>query len=268
MKTELNILIIDDSEDDTLLVLRHLQHSELTVHWDRVDTADGMRKALLTTAWDAIICDFKMPEFGPAGALSILKEQHLDIPFIITSGKMTEDRLVNLMRLGAHDVVLKDNLTRLVPAINRSITESSRQRAERKMEVALRLEIENCRASYNKTPAMLLTIDGEGRITAVTDAWLDRLGYDRGEVMGRNLTEFLIEEPRVYTFLISGNCAAAPFRFTKRNGGIADLLISAVAETDSKGRLLRSFVALTENDGRMSADPGLVSDLLNMHAPK
>jgi len=117
MATPLRVLIIEDSEDDTRRLVRELERDGYESTFKRVDTAEAMAAALDEQAWDLVIADYSMPSFSSPAALKLLKEKELDLPFIIVSGTIGEDRAVEAMKAGAHDFILKNNLKRLLPAI-------------------------------------------------------------------------------------------------------------------------------------------------------
>jgi two-component system cell cycle sensor histidine kinase/response regulator CckA len=133
----LRVLLVEDSATDAKLVVQALRQTGRTIECTRVETADAMRSALELEAWDCVISDWSMPKFSAAAALAILKEQQLDLPFIIVSGTIGEDSAVEAMRAGAHDYVLKDKLGRLLPAIERELRECSGRAAHRRAENAL-----------------------------------------------------------------------------------------------------------------------------------
>lgn len=148
MGKPLRILIVEDSKDDALLVVETLNSGGHEVAWERVDTPADMASALEAKQWDAVIADHGMPKFSAPAALEVLKENKLDLPFIIVSGTIGEDVAVEAMKSGAHDYILKDNLARLVPAIERELREAEvrceRKRAEESIEISRRfLEIAN-----------------------------------------------------------------------------------------------------------------------------
>src|ERR1700754_75308 len=115
----LNILNVEDSLDDSTLILRHLSKADYKVHSLRVETAEDMRAALADEAWDVIISDYRMPNFSGIEAHKVLQESGLDIPFIIISGTIGEETAVQAMLTGVNDYMMKNNLNRLVPAIER-----------------------------------------------------------------------------------------------------------------------------------------------------
>jgi signal transduction histidine kinase len=134
----LHALIVEDSEDDALLIVREFERGGSEVVSERVDTAPAMQAALGRQRWDVVISDYSMPQFSGLGALQVLKESGLDLPFIIVSGAIGEDLAVEAMRLGAHDYVMKDRLIRLVPAVERELREAEVRRERRQAEQNLR----------------------------------------------------------------------------------------------------------------------------------
>jgi serine phosphatase RsbU (regulator of sigma subunit) len=138
MGKPLRVLIIDDSKADALLLVMALRKGGLEVDSTRVDTAATMRDAMAAQRWDVAISDCHMPEFTPDGALAIWKEDGHDQPFIIASGAIGEEEAVVLLKAGAQDFVRKDNLARLVTAIERELRETEERRARREAEEALR----------------------------------------------------------------------------------------------------------------------------------
>ena len=131
MSQALRLLLIEDSEDDALLLLRALRKGGYDLIVERVDTPDSMRAALDRHQWDLIISDYVIPGFGGLEALRLAKERGLDLPFIIVSGQIGEDAAVAAMKAGAHDYVMKDSLVRLAPAIGRELQDAEVRRARR-----------------------------------------------------------------------------------------------------------------------------------------
>ena len=123
MSNSLRVLIVDDSEDDTLLLLRGLSHGGFQPEYERVETPETMAAALAVKFWDIIISDYSMPHFSGLAALSVLQQSGQDIPFILVSGTIGEGLAVEAMKAGAHDYVMKDNLHRLPGAIERELKE-------------------------------------------------------------------------------------------------------------------------------------------------
>jgi signal transduction histidine kinase len=138
MARTLRVLHIEDSELDVVLLSRHLSRAGYELVSERVDKAAAMKASLGSREWDLILCDYSMPHFDALSALALLKETGRDIPFIIISGTIGELIAVEAMRLGAHDYLMKDNLLRLVPAIERELQEADNRHARRQAEDELR----------------------------------------------------------------------------------------------------------------------------------
>jgi signal transduction histidine kinase/DNA-binding response OmpR family regulator len=138
MSRSLNVLIVEDCEDDVLLLKRHLRQGGYQLHCSWVDTAPALNQALSEETWDVVISDYSLPSFTAIDALFMLQKKALDLPFIIVSGAIGEETAVSAMKAGAHDYVMKDNLARLVPAIERELREAAIRRMRRESEEALK----------------------------------------------------------------------------------------------------------------------------------
>jgi PAS domain S-box-containing protein len=138
MTKSLRILIVEDSEEDTLLIVRQIEKRGYTVHWRRVETGKDMRSALKNQEWDIILSDYSLPGFNGMEALRIFQNCRTDIPFILISGRIGEATAVEAMKAGAHDYIIKDTLARLVPSIERELREAENRRARRRMENEIR----------------------------------------------------------------------------------------------------------------------------------
>lgn len=134
MSILLRALIVEDSEDDTLLLVKQLRRGGFVPEHVRVETAEDMRRHLEHGTWDIVFSDFTMPHFSAFEALKLLHASRLDLPFIIVSGTIGEDRAVAAMKAGAHDYILKDNTKRLLPAVERELREAEVRRERRRAE--------------------------------------------------------------------------------------------------------------------------------------
>jgi len=134
----IRVLLVEDSEDDAILLLHELRNAGYDTEHLRVETREAMSAALDQRPWDLIVCDFSLPNFSAPDALNLLKEKGRDLPFIIVSGTVGEDVAVESMRAGAHDYLMKGNLTRLGPAIQRELREARVRRERRQAEAELK----------------------------------------------------------------------------------------------------------------------------------
>lgn len=133
----IRVLAVEDNEDDHVLMLRELRRGGYDPVAERVETRDAMRGALERSAWDLVISDYVLPKFSGSAALAVMKESGFDLPFIIVSGNIGEDIAVSAMKAGAHDYIIKGNLARLIPAVERELRDRAVRRERRLAEVAL-----------------------------------------------------------------------------------------------------------------------------------
>src|ERR671914_2572866 len=149
MSVALKVLLVEDSEDDALLLVRMFRRGGYDPAWERVDTAAAMEAALDGHSWDLVISDHSMPAFSSAAALGLLRRKgFVDLPFIIVSGQIGEDAAVAAMKAGAHDYLMKDNLARLNTAIERELREAQSRRERRKAEEERRKAEEKYRSIF------------------------------------------------------------------------------------------------------------------------
>ena len=130
----LNLLVIEDSEADFLLIERHLRRSELGVRCHRVASIEALSTALDAGGWDIILSDYSIPHLNFLESFNLVRTRLPDVPVILVSGSIGEERAVELLKLGICDFVLKDSLVRLVTAIERSMEEAGERRARRTAE--------------------------------------------------------------------------------------------------------------------------------------
>ncbi|MBB5037076.1 GAF domain-containing protein [Prosthecobacter dejongeii] len=130
----LRLLLIEDSEDDALLILKYLERHGYECMTRQVMTARDLQVALQAERWDIILCDYVMPGFDALAALEIVRQQQVDTPVIIVSGTVGEDVAVASLKHGAHDYILKQNLTRLGPAVDSELGAASAGRYSRLLE--------------------------------------------------------------------------------------------------------------------------------------
>src|SRR3954471_710377 len=127
-KKPLDVLLVEDTPEDAQLILRELEIGGFAVTHTRVTTDTEMKAALARKSWDVILCDYMLPQFSGEAALRLVNELDCDAPFIYVSGAIGEDYAVNAMRSGAQDYVMKDNLPRLAPAVERELREAATRR--------------------------------------------------------------------------------------------------------------------------------------------
>ncbi|HTL50994.1 MAG TPA: ATP-binding protein [Planctomycetota bacterium] len=191
MRKPLRILIVEDSEDDALLLLRELRHGGYDPLYKRVDTGEAMRAQLHSHPWDVVVSDYQMPAFSGPDALLTLQECGLDLPFIICSGVIGEEVAVAVMKKGAHDYLIKGNLKRLVPVIEREIREAASRALRRQAQVELRDSEEQFRLLTENSNDWITRHTPEGVYRYVSGACRGLLGYEPQDLIGHTPCEFV-----------------------------------------------------------------------------
>lgn len=177
--TTSRLIIVEDNENDALLIVKQLQESGLhQIEWERVQDEQGLQGAL-ARGCDLVLCDHSMPGFNGVRALQLVRSWDEDLPLIFVSGTIGEETAVEAMRLGARDYVLKENLTRLVPAVRRELLENLQRRERRQLDAQHRaLESERSRLAMvlNATPDLVAIAYPDGRLDYLNDTGRRLLG--------------------------------------------------------------------------------------------
>ena len=216
MGTPLRVLIIEDSEDDAAMLIRELRSGGYDPTFKRVETDQAMTASLDQQGWDVIIADYTMPEFSGQAALALVRKKGLDLPFIMVSGTVGEEVAVDMMRAGAHDYVMKSNLARLSPAIERELREVTVRRERERTDNLIQhiafhdplTDLPNRNLLFDRLLDAIRRDDGKGHPMALLLMDLDRfkevnntLGHDCGDRLlqevGRRLKAALFERDMV-----------------------------------------------------------------------
>ncbi|HEY2345989.1 MAG TPA: EAL domain-containing protein [Xanthomonadaceae bacterium] len=193
---QLKVLMVEDSSADAELVLRALKGLRLPVEHQRVSDRHALLTALDRFEPDVILSDFSMPGFSGQEALRVVREKTPHIPFLFVSGTIGEELAIEALRMGAMDYVLKDNLRRLVPAIERAL-DAAHQRTERAhIEGALRESEERFRTIVESSSDWIWESDAETRITYSNGAIVHVLGYRPEEMIDMVATEHMLPRDR------------------------------------------------------------------------
>ena len=130
-KTELRVLLIEDSKPDAELTIRRLKAAGFNCSYRCVMNETDMRRELKARRPDLILSDFSIPGFNGLSALAVARAEAADVPFIFLSGTIGEERAIEALKCGAIDYVLKSNPMRLVPAVERALAEAELRRTSR-----------------------------------------------------------------------------------------------------------------------------------------
>lgn len=186
MKTPLQVLIVEDCDADAMLLLHELKRGGYDLKHLQVCTRPALEAALRDGPWDIIFSDFAMPSFDGLTALEMVKASGLDLPFILVSGTVGEERAVAAMKAGASDYLMKGRLGRLVPAVQRELRDADTRRQQRQSQESLRQSEERFTKLFHTSPvAMILTTVPEGKIVEINDTFLKVFGFAKEQVMGQ-----------------------------------------------------------------------------------
>jgi PAS domain S-box-containing protein len=187
----LRVLIVEDSENDELIIIRELKKGGYNPVYERVETASAMKKVLKEKQWDIILCDYTLPKFNAPSAIAVLKEANIDIPIIIVSGTIGEDVAAECMRLGAHDYIMKENLSRLCPAIARELEDAKVRSRQKQMEETLRKASLDWQITFDATSDAICLLDADQRIVQCNRTMAEMLGIKREDLIGRRCWEIV-----------------------------------------------------------------------------
>jgi PAS domain S-box-containing protein len=249
MKVPLCVLLVEDSEADAMLVTRALQRDGYDLTFERVETAKAMSVALDRSGWDIVIADYSMPHFSGLDALELLKYKGIDLPFIIVSGTIGEEVAVEVMRSGAHDYVMKENLARLGPAIRRELRDAQERRARRQAEDQLRL----LSWVVEQSSIMVTITNTEGQIEYINPSFTRITGYTPEEVIGKNPRILKSGEtpPEEYEQLwetvMNGGEWRGEFHNKKKNGNLYWELATISPIRDPAGNSMTHLVKVAED---------------------
>ncbi|MGZ6228273.1 MAG: response regulator [Candidatus Binataceae bacterium] len=181
--TAINLLIVEDSANDAELMVRALRRAGVDPAYERVETAPAMEEALARRSWDLVISDYSLPHFSGLAALKLLQNKELDLPFILVSGNAGENVAVDAMKAGASHYILKDNLARLAPAVERELRDAELRRERKRNE-------SRYRNLFNSVPVGVFIDTPEGKVIEANPRFVTMLGFADEESLKRvNLSE-------------------------------------------------------------------------------
>lgn len=247
---DLNVLLVEDNVDDAFLLERHLRRHGFAPRITRVETTAEMQDALADRdAPEVVLADYNLPNFSGPAALQLLKQSGLDIPFLMMSGAISEETAVDSMRAGAHDYVSKQNLARLVPALERELKDASGRRNKLAAEEALRASEARFHRLVEAMPLGLLISDALGRILYANQSVERLLGCSDDEIASGTLTlSSLCPSLSVAHAALSHTASPEPFEAvcTTQAGETITVLVGIALlnpEAKREDRQLAAFIA-------------------------
>ncbi|MEO6815939.1 MAG: ATP-binding protein [Edaphobacter sp.] len=247
---ELKVLLVEDNVDDAFLLERHLRRHGFAPEITRVETAPDMQAALTgPDSPEVVLADYNLPNFSGPAALQLLRKSGIDIPFLMMSGAVSEETAVDSMRAGAHDYVSKQNLTRLVPALERELKEASGRRNKLVAEAALRASEARFHRLVEAMPLGLLISEASGRIIYANQAVERLLGCTDDDIAAGALTlDTLCPSLTVAHAVLNNNTSAEPFEAvcTTKSGELITVLVGIALlnpEASPEQRQVAAFIA-------------------------
>lgn len=190
MVTPLSLLILEDSADDALLLVKALQQSGFDPQWQQVETQQDYLAAL-PKGFDIILADYTLPQFDALQALQILQQSSLDIPLIVVTGSISEEVAVQCMKQGAADYLLKDRLARLGPAVAHALQDRKLLDQKRQAEVALQQNEAKFRSLIQHSTDLITILELDGTIKYTSPAHKTVLGYQSEDLLGKSVFELI-----------------------------------------------------------------------------
>ena len=231
------ILFVDDSEDDILLASNALRRDGLTFTQGTASTLAEARASMERERWSVIISDYNLGLDSGLDILAAAREVCPEVPFILLSGTVGEERAVEAIRMGAADYVMKDRVARLAPAVRREIEVAHALRVKAALEDRLRAAEERYRRTFECAPVGIANADVNGVFVSVNARFCETLGYSEEELLGRSFNEFsfLDDADRAmaeFQALVAGQRSGARYqrRYVRKNGELswADVTLAAV----------------------------------------
>jgi two-component system cell cycle sensor histidine kinase/response regulator CckA len=187
----LKILMVEDSEDDAELIARKLRKEGYAFDFKRVESEKQMQEALGENDWDLVISDYVLPHFSGMKCLELVRKNGSGLPLIVVSGKIGEEIAVELLKEGANDFVMKDNLVRLPSAVDRALGDARIQREKIKTEAELKKVAGRYRMLAENISDVIWTMDTRQRFTFISPSVSKVLGYSIPEILAMRLDELL-----------------------------------------------------------------------------
>jgi PAS domain S-box-containing protein len=192
----LNILMVEDSEDDATLIERKLRKNGYNLNLKRAEDRKQMERAIKENKWDLIISDYILPRFSGREALKLAQEKLDGVPLILVSGKIGETVAVEMLKQGASDFVMKDNLTRLPNAVKHALKDAQMVKEKRKTDEELKKMVFRYKLLSKNISDIIWTIDKDKKFTYVSPSILKITGYKTHELLNKQPEEVLVPEHR------------------------------------------------------------------------
>lgn len=251
------VLLVEDSEDDALLIIRELKKGGYHPVYERVETTTAMKNALQEKQWDIILCDYNMPNFNAPSAIALLKESNIDIPMIIVSGTIGEETAVECMRSGAKDYIMKGKYSRLCPAIARELAETE---VRKKQKIAEEMLLLIQRAVEGSSDAIGLA-DAQGNHFYQNKAFTHLLGYTVDELKVKGVAQTVYADQEVardvFETIMKGGSWGGEVEDIAKDGRRLTVMLRADAIKDETGKTIGLLAINTDITEQKHAEESL-----------
>ena len=237
MANPIRVLILEDRRADAELMVAELRRAEFEPQWDLVDT-EAAFAASLAHAPEIVLADYGLPQWNGLAALEVLRQRELDIPLIIVTGSLGDEKAAECIRMGAADFLLKDRLGRLGQAVSQALEQKQLRQAQRQMDAALRASEMKYRALVDNVNDAIVVNVGEIRVF-VNRAYLELIGLeDEAQAVGMPLDKYILPDDRelvIQRSLAQESGEVVPavyeYRVQRANGELRTVQASSVATT-------------------------------------
>jgi PAS domain S-box-containing protein len=262
----MNVLIVDDSEDDAFLTARTLRAGDISAATERVASRATMTEALDRRSWDLVLCDYNLPGFSMEEALELVQQRGSEIPFLVVSGTIGEEKVAHLMQLGVSNVVLKENIgNRLAPTVRREIAVAATRKSAVESERARRATEQQLLDVAANVPGLVyrrvMQTDGTISYPFVAGSFLDLLGVSRDLAMRNGFDPRTVSHPadlalleRVRQSAIDLSPLICEWRMFLPSGEIRWLESRSVPRREADGSVTWDAVAIDITERHRSAE--------------
>jgi PAS domain S-box-containing protein len=259
----ISILVVEDSPLDAELTSNLLERAGIEFRLKRVETREDLKEEVSANRYDVILSDYALPDFAGVEALRIVRERWPDLPFIFVSGILGEEIAVDMLKHGATDYVLKDRLQRLVPAIQRALTEASEKQQRLHAETALRVSELRYRSLVEAAPQLVWSSTASGAFDYLNLRWVEYTGVPEDLQFGDGWLEVLHPDDRervlaAWMTAIRGEASYdVEYRIRGRDGKFRWFKSRGVPIRDNEGNVTMWFGTSTDIEDQKQAEDAL-----------
>jgi len=248
-ESNIKLLALEDLEDDLFLILRNLKRNGLQIDAKRVDTEIAFKEELEKNDYDLVISDYSLPNYNGLQAFEVFKEYKIDIPFILVSGTIGEEIAVRAMKAGVNDYVMKDNLSRLAPAVIRELVEARNRKNNILLQDRILQDEENYKLLVENAADVIYTLSQDGIILSVNDAAFRITGWSKEEFVGKHFVDFVHPDSIEFAiekfneFLKINSTDEYQLKFiTKEGGFVLGSIKTTIFRTNKSEKIFIGFI--------------------------